>query len=147
MANTINEKARDAAGAAKDAGRDVMDKAKDVGHQAADKARDVASRVGDVAGSAMNTAGTKADNLASSVGGHAHTAADAIRQHGPQSGMLGNATKAVADAVDQSGRYLQQEGVTGMMGDVTEMIKRNPIPALFLGIGIGYLLGRALDRS
>jgi len=147
MANTINEKARDAASQAKDAGRDAMDKAKDVGHQAADKARDVASRVGDVAGSAMNTAGQKADNVASTVGQHAHTAADAIRQHGPREGMLGNATKAVADVVDQSGRYLQQEGVTGMMGDVTEMIKRNPIPALFLGIGIGYLLGRALDRS
>ena len=27
--------------------------------------------------------------------------------------------------------------------DVTNLIKRNPIPALFVGIGVGFLLARA----
>jgi amidase len=115
--------------------------------QAMDKGRDLASRAGDTAGDALKTAGQKADQLAASVGERAHSAADAVRRHGPQEGMLGNATKTVADTIDQTGRYLQDEGLTGMMGDVGNMIKRNPIPALFVGIGIGYLLARALDRS
>jgi len=165
MANTINDKARDAASkgqdamdkakdagrsaldAARDAGHQATDKAKDLGHQAMDKGRDLASRVSDTAGDALKTAGQKADQLASTVGDRAHTAADAVRRHAPQEGMLGNAAKSVADTIDQTGRYLQNEGLTGMMSDVGEMIKRNPIPALFVGIGIGYLLARALDRS
>jgi len=112
-----------------------------------DKARDVASRVGDMAGDTAKNVGQRADSLASTVGERAHTAADAVRRHGPQEGMLGNATKAVADTIDNTGRYLQNEGLTGMAGDLGEMIRRNPIPALFVGIGIGYLLSRALDRS
>jgi len=165
MANTVNDKAREAASKgheamdkandagraavdqAKDAGSQVMDKARDLSQQALDKGRDVASRVGDMAGDAAKNAGQRADNLASTVGERAHTAADAVRRHGPQEGMLGSATKAVADSIDNTGRYLQNEGLTGMMGDVGEMIRRNPIPALFVGIGIGYLLSRALDRS
>jgi len=165
MANTVNDKARDAAnkgqeavGAAKDAGRaavdqakdsghQAMDKARDVGQQAMDKARDLTSRAGDMAGDAAKNVGQRADNLAATVGDRAQTAADAVRRHGPQDGMLGNATKAVADTIDNTGRYLSNEGITGMVGDVGEMIRRNPIPALFVGIGIGYLLSRALDRS
>jgi uncharacterized membrane-anchored protein YhcB (DUF1043 family) len=29
-----------------------------------------------------------------------------------------------------------------MASDVTEMIKRNPIPALLMGIGLGFMLAR-----
>jgi len=165
MANTVNDKAREAANKggealdkakdagraavdqAKDVGQQAMDKARDLGHQAMDKGRDMASRVSDMAGDAAKNVGQRADNLASTVGDRAHTAAEAVRRHGPQDGMLGNATKAVADTIDSTGRYLSNEGVTGMLGDVGEMIRRNPIPALFVGIGIGYLLSRALDRS
>jgi ElaB/YqjD/DUF883 family membrane-anchored ribosome-binding protein len=33
-----------------------------------------------------------------------------------------------------------------MADDVTEMIRKNPIPAVLVGIGIGFLLGQ-LTRS
>jgi hypothetical protein len=32
-----------------------------------------------------------------------------------------------------------------MMEDVTGLIRRNPIPALLLGLGVGFLIGRALS--
>jgi hypothetical protein len=48
----------------------------------------------------------------------------------------------VAGALDSAGKYLQEEGVSGMAEDVTDMIRRHPIPALLVGIGIGYLLAR-----
>jgi hypothetical protein len=31
--------------------------------------------------------------------------------------------------------------------DVTGLVKRNPIPALLLAVGIGFLVGRALSNS
>jgi hypothetical protein len=37
-----------------------------------------------------------------------------------------------------------REVLSGMMGDVTSLIKRNPIPALLIGLGVGVLIGRAL---
>jgi hypothetical protein len=31
--------------------------------------------------------------------------------------------------------------------DLTNLIRRNPLPAVLVGIGIGYLLARATSRS
>ena len=31
-----------------------------------------------------------------------------------------------------------------MAGDLTDLVKNNPIPALLIGIGLGFLLGRAM---
>jgi hypothetical protein len=69
--------------------------------------------------------------------------ADTVRQHGPSSGMLGSATSAVADTLENTGEYLESHGLSGMAGDLTDMIRRNPIPALLIGIGVGFLLARA----
>jgi hypothetical protein len=60
--------------------------------------------------------------------------------------MLGEATTTVAKGLEQGGRYLQKEGVTGMADDLSDMIRRNPIPAVLVGIGIGFMLAQ-LTRS
>jgi hypothetical protein len=70
--------------------------------------------------------------------------ADTVRDRGPESGLLGRATRGVADALEGSGKYLEEKNLSGMADDVTSMIKKNPIPALLIGIGVGFLLGRAL---
>jgi ElaB/YqjD/DUF883 family membrane-anchored ribosome-binding protein len=31
-----------------------------------------------------------------------------------------------------------------MMDDVTELVRLNPLPAVLVGIGIGFLIGRTL---
>jgi ElaB/YqjD/DUF883 family membrane-anchored ribosome-binding protein len=33
-----------------------------------------------------------------------------------------------------------------MAEDITEMIRRNPIPAMLVGVGIGFLLGKLFRR-
>jgi ElaB/YqjD/DUF883 family membrane-anchored ribosome-binding protein len=154
MANTTSSKgneARNVAGQAMDKAKDVAgqaaDKAKDFASQAVDKARDAASHVGEMASNAASTVGRKADDYASSAGSGIKNFGDTIREHGPQEGMLGSATRYAADTIEEGGRYLEKEGLSGMMGDVTDLVKRNPVPALLVGIGIGFLLGRALDRS
>jgi hypothetical protein len=75
------------------------------------------------------------------------TAADRVREYTPDSGMLGSASRGVADAIDSAGKYVEDKNLSGMMDDMTGLIKRNPIPALLLGLGIGFLIGRALSSS
>jgi hypothetical protein len=137
MANTIQN--------TKDAASNVADKARDMASSAMDKTREVASNVADKARDAASTVGRKADDVAGKVGGGLESAAGAVRDHGPQSGMLGTAAGKVADTLEGTGRYLREEGVTGMAEDLTDLIRRNPIPALLLGLGVGYLLARALS--
>jgi hypothetical protein len=61
--------------------------------------------------------------------------------------MLGSAKSAVADALDHTGGYVSQEGLSGMADDLSGLIRKNPIPALLIGIGVGYLLARVTSRS
>jgi hypothetical protein len=60
--------------------------------------------------------------------------------------MMHNAANRVADTLERSGRYLEEEGLTGMADDLTGVIKRYPIPAILVGIGVGYLIAHALRR-
>jgi len=60
--------------------------------------------------------------------------------------VLSSATDTVASGLEQGGRYIQQEGLSGMADDLTTLIKNNPIPALLVGVGIGFLLAR-ITRS
>ena len=57
--------------------------------------------------------------------------------------MLGSAASAVADTLESSGRYLEESGLSGIGEDLTSMIRRNPVPALLVGIGLGFLIARA----
>jgi ElaB/YqjD/DUF883 family membrane-anchored ribosome-binding protein len=70
--------------------------------------------------------------------------AGSVRDKAPESGMLGQASDYVADTLEQTGRYIQDKNLSGMMDDMTGLIRRNPIPAVLIGLGVGFLLGRAL---
>jgi hypothetical protein len=73
--------------------------------------------------------------------------AGTLRDRGPHEGMLGSASTTVAGALESGGRYLQEEGFSGMMDDVAGIIRRNPIPAVLIGIGLGFLIARTTSRS
>jgi hypothetical protein len=73
--------------------------------------------------------------------------AGTIRDNAPRSGVLGDVSGSVASSLESGGRYLEEHGLSGMGKDMTEMIRRNPLPALLVGIGLGYLLARATHRS
>jgi hypothetical protein len=128
---------------AKEMGTSAVDRTRDFAGQAVDKARDVAGQVADKAKDAASSAGRKADQVTDKVGSGLSSAAESIRQHAPDSGMLHRAADKVADTLDSSGRYLKEEGLSGMANDLTELIKRNPIPAVLVGICLGALIARA----
>jgi ABC-type transporter Mla subunit MlaD len=137
MANTVQN--------AKDAASHAADKAKDVASSAMDKTREVASSVADKSRDMASRVGQKADDMAGRAGSALESAAGTVREHAPQSGVFGSAASKVADTLESGGRYLREEGVTGLAEDLTDMIRRNPIPAMLLGLGVGFLLARALS--
>jgi len=107
-----------------------------------DRAKDMAAAMSHQAEGAANFIGQKADSTTAAVGEGLRSMGNTLREKTPKSGMLGDASAAVADTLESSGRYIQEEGFKGMTGDLTNMIRKNPLPAVLLGVGIGFLLAR-----
>jgi hypothetical protein len=126
---------------------EVKQQAKEAASGLADKARDAAATAAHTAGNVASAIGERASDATSSVGSGMKSLAGTIREKAPHSGMMGTAASSVADALETSGRYLQQHGLGDMCADVANLIRRNPFPAVFVGIGIGYLFARATSRS
>jgi hypothetical protein len=135
IANELRNKAENAGAAG-------IDKAKDIASSAVDSVKDAASSVAHSLGEAGSAVGDKANEATSAVGGGMKSLAGSIRQNTPKEGMLGSASASVADTLESGGRYLQEEGLRGMADDVTNLIRRNPVPAVLIGIGIGFLLAK-----
>jgi hypothetical protein len=137
MANTAaNTKREENFGAkAQEAAGTVIDKAKQAAGAVAEKAKDVASAVGE-----------KAEGAVSSVGSGMQSLAGTLRDKAPSGGVLGGAASGVASALENTGQYLEEQGLSGMAEDMTNLIRRNPIPAVLIGVGLGYLLAR-MTRS
>jgi hypothetical protein len=110
------------------------------------QARETAAQVGEQARQAGSTVVNKADEMAGRVGSGLESAAGTIRSNAPSSGMLGGAASRVADTLESGGRYLEVEGVSGLANDLTNLIKRNPIPALLIAVAFGVLIARATRR-
>jgi ElaB/YqjD/DUF883 family membrane-anchored ribosome-binding protein len=152
MANTTTSskanEARSNAGQAFDKARDAAgygaDAAKSAAAQAGDKSKETAGSVGEMASNVASTVGRKADDLTSTAGTSIKNFGDTIREHTPQTGILGEASKTVANTTKQVGQYLEQEKLSGMVEDLTNLIKRNPVPAILVGVGLGVLIGRVM---
>ena len=101
--------------------------------KAAEKAKDAATFVGE-----------KAEQATEAVGAGMESVGRVIREHEPHQGMLHNAGEAVADKLEGAGRYLEAHGLKGIGDDMTNLIRRNPVPALLIGVGLGFLLARMM---
>lgn len=121
----------------------LMDSAKSTASQVVDSARDAASVVAREGREAASYLGHMAEDATSAVAGGLKSAGQSLRERLPNEGPLGTASTAVARSLEGSGDYLQQGGLKGMGDDLTQMVKNNPLPSLFVGVGIGYLLAQA----
>jgi hypothetical protein len=135
-------------------GPSALERTKEGVSNISEKVQDAASFIGEKAKSATSSAmhsaeeaasyvGKKADDGVHAVGSSLKSFGDTVRHTAPQRDMLKDGMCAVADTLENTGKYLENEGISGMANDVTNLIKRNPIPALFVGIGVGFLLARA----
>jgi hypothetical protein len=121
----------------------VAEKMKDMGNSAMETAKETAASVAGTVGDWASTAGTKVEDAVSAVGSGMESLSGTIRQNAPREGVLGTAACSVADTLESGGRFLRQEGLSGAADEITSLIRRNPIPAVLIGIGIGFLLSRA----
>jgi uncharacterized protein YjbJ (UPF0337 family) len=104
------------------------------------------SHAGEQAAPPASAASTAANQATSAVGEQLGSLADVIRDKAPREGTAGRAATAVADKLGAAGAYLQETKVEHVAGDVTELIRRYPMAALLLGLGIGYLVARSTRR-
>lgn len=143
MANTsTKDKAKEGMEHMQQGAQNLTDAAKSGAQNLADGARSAAQNVGDKARQAGEFARDKADQGAATVGKGMESLAGTIRDRGPQEGLLGRATSGVAGTLDQTGRYLEEQGVSGMVDDLTGLIRNHPLPAILVGVGIGFMLAR-----
>jgi len=132
---------------AKDTVHTIADRAKDVAGNIGDKARDAAHNVADRTRDAVSNLGGKAEDATHNVGKSMESLAGTLREKLPQQGVLGAASSSVASSLESGGRYLEEEGLKGMADDMTNMIRRNPFPAVLVGIALGFLIARVTSRS
>jgi hypothetical protein len=52
----------------------------------------------------------------------------------------------VAENLRTGGRYLQQHDLQDIGDDLTQLVRRNPFPALLVAFGVGCLMGMTLSR-
>jgi len=142
MATQQNERKGSMSGA----GQSATETAKEFASKAGNQAKDVASTVQQKAGDAASFVGQKAEDAAGAVGQRMQSAAGSIRRSGPQEGMLGNASSVLASTLENAGRELQEHGLSGVADDLTNMIRRHPVPSILIGIGVGFLLARTMTK-
>jgi hypothetical protein len=121
--------------------------AKDKAAEGLNKAKDIGSTVTQKAGDAANYVGKKAEDATSAVGTGMKSMAQTIRESVPDKGMMGAGASAVASTLEQGGRYLEEQGLSGLGADMTNMIRRNPIPSVLVGFGLGFLIARFISSS
>lgn len=139
-ASSVGQMASHAATAA---GQLAGQAASSVGHMAGQ----AAASVGHMASQAASTVGKTADNLTASAGSGIRSFGDTISKDTPHDGILGAASQSVANTIKESGKYIEDAKLSGMLEDVSDLIRRNPMPAILIGVGVGYLIGRAMGSS
>jgi len=147
LASTVGEKARDTMS---NVGQRASEVASNVQQKAGEFAGNVQQKAGEFAGNVQHKAcdiasqvGHKAEDATAAVAGGMKSLAESIREHSPEGGMFKSASMSVADTLESGSRYIQEEGLSGISGDVVSLIRRNPLPALFAGIAFGFLIARA----
>lgn len=128
-------------------GQDLLEKGKQGVQQAVDKGREMANTAAEKAKELGTAARDRADSGVSSVGSGIRNAGEAIRQHAPEGGMIGSAASQLSSTLEDTGRYLEEKGVSGAAEDLTQMIRRHPVPSVLVGIGLGILLGQFMTSS
>ncbi|GKS62754.1 hypothetical protein YTPLAS72_00580 [Nitrospira sp.] len=118
-------------------------KAEDAAQRAGEKARQVSDDISEMA----QRGGEKARHLAERVGDEIADASGKIQDKLRETGKgVGEVVNTVSEKVRSSAQYLEDSSVEDVVEDVAVLVKRYPIHAVLLGVGIGFLLGRGRSR-
>lgn len=146
MANAKN-KVQEMGNSCAQAATGAADELRNAAGYVADQVKDVANQAGNQAGKAGSYIESKADEATNAIGGGLKAASESVRNYAPHDGRFGQASSAIAQGLSDTGEYIEREGLQGMTNDLASLIKKNPIPTVLLGIGLGFLIARASART
>jgi uncharacterized protein YjbJ (UPF0337 family) len=63
------------------------------------------------------------------------------------SNKAGEAAGAMASRVQSARSYLQERDFDELTGEITALVRRYPVQACLIGIGLGYLIARSIGTS
>jgi hypothetical protein len=132
---TMSGRTREAGQEMKNATQDFSQGASQTYNDAKAKAQEFGSAAAEKVGGATKAVGEKMSSWAGT-----------LRDRAPQEGTMGSAAKTVADQLESAGSYLQDHTVDNMARDLTSLIRRYPMQAMLVGLGIGYLMSRRSVR-
>lgn len=144
MASKASEMAGEISDNVSEKAHDLASKASDLASMASEKAGDLKENVSDAAHQLAATVGNKTDDAIHAVGEKMSSAGAAILEKAPQ-GALGEQLGKVAHGLESGGEYLANKGINDIAADTTQLIRKYPMQSLALGVGIGFLLGAALN--
>jgi len=121
-------------------------KAKETVSATVEKTKDVASSFVQSVEDVASTIGHKAEGAVETVAGEMRSLASTIRAAAPQGGGLSTAASGLATTLEAGGTYLQERNLSGLSRDATDLIRRYPLQAILLGVGVGFLIGRSSRR-
>jgi ElaB/YqjD/DUF883 family membrane-anchored ribosome-binding protein len=127
---------------AQNAGHRLQEGAQNVGH----RVQETASQVGHRAQEFATGLEEKTHQAASSVGQRLSSLAGTIQSSAPREGIIGSAASGVAQSLETSGRYLQDNRLGDMAEDIGAVIKSYPFTAMGICFGLGLLLGMSSRR-
>lgn len=137
-----------AADTANQASTYIADKANEAGKYVAEGAKSLASNAMHSAEDAACYVGKAADDARSSTGSAIKSMGESVRSAAPQeNGMMHDAAGSFAATLESAGKYIEEQDFSHMAEDVTNVIRRNPIPAVCIAAGIGFLLAKACTSS
>jgi hypothetical protein len=142
MSSTKN-KAQDLGNSFGQAAENVKNAAGSVGETVRRTASNLASEGQHTAQQAASYISERVGDATDAVGDRFKAAGETIRHNAPHEGTFGQASSALAKSLEDTGEYIKREGLEGIASDVSHLIKRNPIPSMLFGVGIGYLLAHA----
>ena len=100
--------------------------------------KDWAQTAGEKAKDLAHTAGEKVEGARTSVGEGLQSFGGSVRERG------GSASALVGGKIEAAGHYLREHDFSGMADSMKDVVRKHPMQSVFVGIGLGFVLARAL---
>jgi ElaB/YqjD/DUF883 family membrane-anchored ribosome-binding protein len=122
-----------------DTASNLKDKASDTASNLKDRVSDLGRSAADKIDANRRTAASGLENAASAL----HEKADRL----PGGERVSSLAHSTAHKMKSTAHYMRSHDVRDMLGDVEEVVKNNPGPALLSAAVVGFLVGRAFSRN
>lgn len=106
----------------------------------AQQAKNAVGAVGERVRDLGTNVNTGAEQVRTSVAEGMESVAETIQHRAPEEGPLASAATSTADNVESAANYVRDNDFAKMSQDLAAIVRRYPLPALLVGVGLGYLM-------